>query len=60
MWSVLAGGAEVGAAATDHNAFDECAADAAGLTGAGVNVVVELEEARDAIGIHVIGDRGAT
>ena len=58
--SLLAGGAEVGAAPTDHNALDGCAADATGLAGARIDVVVELEKSSDAIRIHIIGDRGAT
>lgn len=52
----LAGGAEVGASASDDNALDGCFADAAGLTGTGVDVVVELEEAGYAVGVYVVGD----
>ena len=58
--SVLADSAEVGAAATDHDALDGRAANAAGLAGARVDVVVELKEARNTIGVHIVGDRGAT
>ena len=47
------------AASADNDAFDGSLAGAAGLAGAGVDVVVELEEACDAIGVHVVGDRGA-
>ena len=49
----------MGAAAADYDALDGSAADAAGLAGAGVDVVVELEEAGDAVGVYVVGDRGA-
>ena len=56
---LLAFGAVVGAAAADHDAFDGRTADAAGLAGARVDVVTELEEAGDSVGIHIIGDRGA-
>jgi hypothetical protein len=49
----------VGAAATEDDSFDRRAADAAGLAGAQVNMVVELEESCDTIRIHVVGDRRA-
>ena len=49
----------MGAAATDDDAFDWRAADAAGLAGARVDVVVELEEASDAVCVYIIGDRRA-
>jgi hypothetical protein len=49
----------VGASTADYDAFDWCVADAAGLAGAGVDVVMELEEAGYAVGIHVVGDGGA-
>lgn len=52
----LAGGAEVGAASACDDAFDGSVADAAGLTGTGVDVVVELEEAGYAVGVYVVGD----
>ena len=52
----LAGGAVVGAAASDDDALDGGGADAAGLAGAGVDVVVELEEAGYSVGVDVVGD----
>ena len=52
----LTGGAEVGASATYDDSLDGGLADAAGLAGAGVDVVVELEEAGYAFGVYVIGD----
>lgn len=55
----LADGAEVGAAASDEEALDGGAAGEAGLAGAEVDAVLELEEAADAIGVDVVGDGGA-
>ena len=55
----LAGGAEVGAAASYDDSLDGGFADAAGFAGAGVDVVVELEEASYSLGVHVVGDGGA-
>ncbi|MCU1248710.1 MAG: hypothetical protein JWQ49_1739 [Edaphobacter sp.] len=55
----LAGGAVVGAAAADHDSLDGRGTDAAGLAGAGVDVMAELEEAGDSICVHIVGDRGA-
>jgi hypothetical protein len=55
----LAGGAEVGASAAYDYSLDGGLADAAGLAGAGVDVVVELEEAGYAFGVYIIGDGGA-
>ena len=49
----------MGAAAAYYYAFDWGGADAAGLAGARVDVVVELEEAGYAVGVYVVGDRGA-
>ena len=46
----------MGAAATYYDAFDGCVADAARLAGAGVDVVVELEEAGYSVGVYVVGD----
>jgi hypothetical protein len=46
----------VSAATANYYAFDGRVADAAGLAGAGVDVVVELEEAGYAVGVYVIGD----
>jgi len=48
----------VGAAASDDDALDGSFADAAGFAGAGVDVVVKLEEAGYAFGVYVIGDGG--
>jgi hypothetical protein len=56
---LLAGGAEVAAAATDDDSLDGGFAGSAGLAGTGVDTVVELEETGYAFGIDVIGDRGA-
>jgi hypothetical protein len=53
---LLAGGAEVSAASTDYDAFDRCRTGAAGLAGARVDAVVQLEEARDSFGVDVVGD----
>jgi hypothetical protein len=49
----------MGATAAYDDAFDGCVAGAAGLVGARVDVVVELEEAGDSVGVYVVGDRGA-
>jgi hypothetical protein len=49
----------VGAAAADYDSLDGGGADKAGLAGAGVDVVAELEEAGDSVGVDVVGDRGA-
>jgi hypothetical protein len=49
----------VGAAASNDDALDWRLADAAGLAGAGVDAVFELEEASDAVGVDVVGDGGA-
>ena len=52
-------GAEVGAAAGEGDAADRGGADEAGLAGAPVDAVLELEEAAGAFGIDVVGDGGA-
>ena len=49
----------MGAAATDHDALDGGSTDEAGLAGAQVDAVLELEEAANAVGVHIVGDRGA-
>ncbi len=49
----------MGAAAADDDAFDGGLADAAGLVGAAVDVVVELEEAGYSVGVNIVGDGGA-
>ncbi len=49
----------MGASAPYDDAADGGAADAAGLAGALVDAVFELEEAFDAVGVDVVGDRGA-
>ena len=49
----------MGAAAAYYYALDGSVADTAGLAGARVDVVVELEEAGYAVGVYVVGDRGA-
>ena len=51
--------AEVGAAAGEGDAADGGGADEAGLAGAPVDLVPELEEAAGALGIDVVGDGGA-
>ncbi len=58
--SALALGAVVGSAASQHHAPDGRLAAAAGLAGALVDAVLELKEAPLAIGVDIIGDRGAT
>jgi hypothetical protein len=55
---LLAGRAEMGATTAYYYALDGGFADAAGFAGAGVDVVMELEEARYAVGVHVVGDGG--
>lgn len=55
--SVLAMGAVVGAAAGDRDALDGCFAGEAGLAGALVDTVFELEKAAHAFGIDVVGNR---
>src|ERR1700712_2730427 len=57
--SSLAGRAEVSAAPAYDDAFDGGGADAAGLAGAAVDVVVELKEAGYAVGVYIVGDGGA-
>jgi len=52
----LASGAEVGATPANHNTFDRRSADEAGLAGAHVDAVFQLEEAADAVGVDVVGD----
>ena len=47
------------AAAAYYDALDWRAAGAAGLAGAGVDVVVELEEAGYSVCVYVVGDGGA-
>jgi len=54
---VLAMGAVVGAAAGEGDSLDGSFADEAGFAGALVDAVFELEEAADAGGIDVVGDR---
>jgi hypothetical protein len=49
----------VGAAAGDNIFLDWRPADQAGLAGALVDLVLELEEAADAVGVDVVGDGGA-
>jgi len=55
--SGLAVGAVVGAAASDSDALDGCFAGEAGLAGALVDAVLELEKAAHAFGIDVVRDR---
>ena len=55
----MASGAEVGASAAYDYSLNGGFADTAWLAGAGVDVVVELEEAGYTFGIYVIGDGGA-
>jgi hypothetical protein len=54
--SLLAFWAEVGAAAGDGDFLDGRFADEAGLAGAPVDLVLELEEAAHAVGVDVVGD----
>lgn len=49
----------MGTAACDGDALDGRAAGTAGLSGTRVDVVVELEETRYAVGVYVVGDGGA-
>jgi hypothetical protein len=56
---LLAVRAEVGASASDDDALDGGFAGSAGLAGARVDVVVELEESCGAFGVYVVGDGGA-
>jgi len=56
---LLAAGAVVGSAAGKQNPVDEGSATAAGLSGAEVDAVLELEESADAVGVDIIRDRGA-
>jgi len=58
-FSLLTPRAEVGAAASEGDAADGRGADEAGLAGAPVDAVLELEEAARTIGIDVVGDGGA-
>lgn len=57
--SVLAVGTIMGASASEEDAENGGSADQAGLAGAHINAVFELEEAADAIGVYIIGDGGA-
>ena len=52
-------GAEVGGAAGEGDALDGGSADEAGLASALVDLVAELEEAADAIGVDIIRHGGA-
>ena len=56
---MLAVGAVVGAAAGEDDALDGRFADEAGFSEALIDAVLELEEAADAVGVDIIGDRGA-
>ena len=58
-FSLLTPRAEVGAAAGEGDAADGGCADEAGLAGAPVDLVPELEEAAGALGVDVVGDGGA-
>lgn len=51
--------AEVGSAPAEDDALDKLAADAAGHSLTSVDAMLQLEKPLDAIGIDVIGDRGA-
>ena len=53
LWTVMC------APAGKQNAADGCAALAAGLAGAQVDAMLELEETADAVGVDIIGDRRA-
>lgn len=57
--SRLTGGTVDGGAAADENFLERCAAVEAGLAGAAVDFVFELEEASNAVGIDVVGYGGA-
>jgi len=52
--------AEVCGAACEGDLLDWCAAGEAGLARAHVDAVFELEEAAYTVGIHVVGDGGAS
>jgi len=56
---VLAARAVMGSAAGEQDAADGRAAAAAGLAGALIDAVLDLEEAAIAVGVDVVGDRGA-
>ncbi len=56
---VLAGGAVDGGAAAYGEFFEGGGAVVAELAGAAVDLVLELEEAADAVGVDVVGDGGA-
>ena len=56
--SLLALGAEVAAAAGDHDSLDRRFADDAGLALTAVHAMLELEESFFAVGVDVIGDGG--
>ena len=43
----------------DADLFERCGADHAGLAGAAVDLVLELEEAADAVGVDIVGNGGA-
>ena len=49
----------MGGAAGEGDALDGCVADEAGEVGALVDLMAELEEAADAVGVDVVGDGGA-
>ena len=57
---MLAMGAEVGAAAGDHDFPDGSFADEAGLAGALVDAMLELEESANSVGVDVVGDGRST
>ncbi len=56
---MLAGWAVVGAASAEDDSSDGGTAYQAGLAGAEIDFVFELEEAAGAVGIDIIGHRGA-
>ena len=56
----LAGGAVDGGAAGEGELAERGLAVEAELAGAAVDLVFELEEAADAVGVDVVGDGGAT
>lgn len=49
----------MGAAASDHDSLNGGVAEFAGLAGALVDAVLELEEAADAVGVNIVRDGGA-
>ena len=59
VWLALTVRTEVGATAAYNDLFDGRGTDATGLPLSRVDTMFKLKEARNAFGVHVVGDRRA-